>query len=114
MDRAARVRKLEDLTAQALAGGGADRVEKQHAAGKQTARERIEALVDPGSFVEMDRFVTHGCTDFGMEKQKFLGDGVVTGHATIDGRLVYVYAQDFTVYGGTGQSGSFNWLAVGH
>ncbi len=101
MDRAARLHQLEQLSLQAVTGGGADRVAKQHASGKQTARERIELLVDAGSFVELDRFVTHNSTDFGMEKQKFLGDGVVTGHATIDGRLIYLYAQDFTVFGGS-------------
>src|SRR5262249_38188280 len=72
-----------------------------HAAGKLTARERIALLLDPGSFVEMDKFVTHRCADFGMEKQKIPGDGVVTGYGAIDGRLVYVFAQDFTVFGGS-------------
>jgi propionyl-CoA carboxylase beta chain len=82
-------------------GGGEDRVAKQHAAGKLTARERIDLLLDPGSFVELDKFVTHRCTDFEMEKQKFLGDGVVTGFGTIGGRKSYVYSQDFTVFGGS-------------
>src|SRR5262249_27672268 len=82
-------------------GGGQERIDKQHAAGKLTARERIALLVDPGSFVEMDRFVTHRCADFGMAQQKILGDGVVTGYGTIDGRTVYVFAQDFTVFGGS-------------
>ena len=82
-------------------GGGAERIQKQHQAGKLSARERIELLVDPGSFVEMDKFVTHRCTDFGMEQQKFLGDGVITGYGTINGRKVCVYSQDFTVFGGS-------------
>jgi propionyl-CoA carboxylase beta chain len=82
-------------------GGGQERIDKQHAAGKLTARERIALLLDAGSFVEMDKFVTHRCADFGMEKQKILGDGVVTGYGNIDGRLVYVFAQDFTVFGGS-------------
>jgi propionyl-CoA carboxylase beta chain len=82
-------------------GGGADRIQKQHQSGKLTARERIELLVDSGSFVEMDKFVTHRCVDFGMEQQKYLGDGVVTGYGTINGRKVCLYSQDFTVYGGS-------------
>jgi len=82
-------------------GGGKERIEKQHMSCKQTARERIEALLDPGSFVELDKMVIHRCTDFGMEKNKIPGDGVVSGHGKIDGRLVYVFAQDFTVFGGT-------------
>ena len=82
-------------------GGGADRVEKQHQKGKLTARERIEKLLDEDSFVEIDAFVEHRCIDFGMEKQRIPGEGVVTGYGTIDGRLVYVYAQDFTVLGGS-------------
>jgi propionyl-CoA carboxylase beta chain len=82
-------------------GGGQERIDKQHAAGKLTARERIELLLDPGSFVEMDKFVTHRCADFGMQNQKILGDGVVTGYGTVDGRQVFVFAQDFTVFGGS-------------
>ncbi|WP_434578408.1 acyl-CoA carboxylase subunit beta [Thermoanaerobacterium thermosaccharolyticum] len=82
-------------------GGGADKVEKQHQKGKLTARERIEKLLDEDSFVEIDAFVEHRCIDFGMEKQRIPGEGVVTGYGTIDGRLVYVYAQDFTVLGGS-------------
>src|SRR6478736_5692398 len=93
--------ELERRNEAALAGGGAARIEKQHQAGKLTARERIEALLDPGSFIELDRFVTHRAVDFGMAEQKVLGDGVVTGHGNIDGRLVYVFAQDFTVFGGS-------------
>lgn len=91
----ARREKLAEL------GGGADRIAKQHAAGKLTARERIDLLLDPGSFVEMDKFVTHRCTDFEMAEQKFLGDGVVTGYGSIGGRSVAVFSQDFTVFGGS-------------
>jgi propionyl-CoA carboxylase beta subunit len=95
------VARLEQMERQAELGGGQDRIDKQHAAGKLTARERIDLLLDPGSFIEMDKFVTHRCADFGMEQQKILGDGVVTGHGAIGGRLVYVFAQDFTVFGGS-------------
>ncbi len=101
MDRADRLDKLARMEAEARLGGGAARVEAQHAKGKLTARERIERLLDADSFIELDRFVTHQCTDFGMASQKVLGDGVITGHGRIDGRLVYVYAQDFTVFGGS-------------
>ena len=87
--------------AEAILGGGEAAIEKQHSRGKWTARERIEALLDPGTFREMDRFVTHDCRDFGMENKKFPGDGVVTGYGRIDGRLVYLFAQDFTVFGGS-------------
>jgi propionyl-CoA carboxylase beta chain len=89
------------LRAQAQLGGGEKRIEQQHAKGKLTARERLDLLLDPGSFVEFDAFVTHLATDFGLDKQRFLGDGVVTGHGTIDGRLVFVFSQDFTVFGGS-------------
>ncbi|MEM9554930.1 MAG: acyl-CoA carboxylase subunit beta [Acidobacteriota bacterium] len=82
-------------------GGGEARIAKQHDAGKLTARERIDLLLDPGSFVEIDALVVHRCTDFGMEEQRIPGDGVVCGHGTIDGRLIYVFAQDFTVFGGS-------------
>jgi propionyl-CoA carboxylase beta chain len=99
--RAAQVAQLEELNRKALAGGGAARVAKQHEAGKLTARERIELLLDPGSFVEIDRLVQHRCTDFDMDKQKVPGDGVVTGWGLVDGRRVAVYAQDFTVFGGS-------------
>jgi len=87
--------------AKAAAGGGEKAVAKQHEKGKLTARERIERLLDPGSFVEIDEFVEHRCTNFGMETKVFPGDGVVTGYGTIDGRIVYVYSQDFTVIGGS-------------
>jgi len=96
--------KLEELrlrNQRAELGGGQDKIDKQHQAGKLTARERIQLLLDPGSFVEIDKFVTHRCTDFGMDKIKIPGDGVVTGYGTINGRLVYVFAQDFTVFGGS-------------
>ncbi|HMR76805.1 MAG TPA: carboxyl transferase domain-containing protein, partial [Polyangiaceae bacterium] len=93
--------RLDELNAQALQGGGQARIDKQHAAGKLTARERIALLLDPGSFVELDRFVTHRCSDFGMREHKVLGDGVVTGHGTVDGRRIFVFAQDFTVFGGS-------------
>src|SRR5205085_5613717 len=82
-------------------GGGAERVAKQHEAGKLTARERIALLLDPESFVELDALVVHRCRDFGMENQRIPGDGVVSGYGTIDGRMVYVFAQDFTVFGGS-------------
>jgi len=93
--------RLDALNAKALLGGGEDRIKKQHEGGKLTARERIDLLLDPGSFIEIGRLVTHRCTDFGMEQQKVLGDGVVTGHGTIDGRKTFVFAQDFTVFGGS-------------
>ncbi len=82
-------------------GGGKERIDRQHNAGRKTARERIEDLIDPGTFVEMDKFMTHRATDFNMQSNKILGDGVVSGYGKIDGRLVYVFAQDFTVFGGT-------------
>ncbi len=86
---------------QLYAGGGEKRIEKQHKSGKMTARERINLLMDAGSFVELDAFVKHRCTEFGMEKEETPAEGVVTGYGTVDGRLVYVYAQDFTVSGGS-------------
>jgi propionyl-CoA carboxylase beta chain len=92
---------LANLDRAAVAGGGAKAVEKQHERGKLTARERIDALLDPGSFRELDRFVVHRCNDFGMAEKRVPGDGVVTGFGRVDGRLVYVFAQDFTVFGGT-------------
>lgn len=93
--------KLAQLESQAELGGGIARIEKQHNAGKLTARERIFALLDPETFVELDKFVTHRCNDFGMDKKRILGDGVVTGYGTIHGRKVCVFAQDFTVFGGS-------------
>ena len=101
MNNQDKIKKLIDLRVEAKLGGGVKRIEAQHAKGKLTARERIELLLDEGSFEEYDMFVTHRCDNFGMEKTKFLGDGVVTGQGTIDGRVVYLYAQDFTVFGGS-------------
>ena len=95
-----KINKLIELRAQARLGGGQKRIDAQHSKGKLTARERIDMLLDDGSFEEFDMFVTHRCTNFGMEKTKFLGDGVVTGQGTIDGRVVFVFAQDCTVFGG--------------
>ena len=96
-----KVKELIELRAQARLGGGEKAIEKQHAKGKYTARERIAMLLDEGSFEEMDMFVKHRCTNFGMDKKHYLGDGVVTGYGTIEGRLVYVFAQDFTVSAGS-------------
>src|SRR5712671_5603346 len=98
--------KLAALDAQAELGGGEERVDKQHEEGKLTARERIELLLDPGSFVELDKFKDHRCDDFGMQNKKILGDGVVTGYGAVEGRQVFVFAQDFTVFGGS-LSGSY-------
>ncbi|HPL98865.1 MAG TPA: carboxyl transferase domain-containing protein, partial [Bacillota bacterium] len=89
--------KLDQITA----AGGADRIAKQHKAGKLTARERINLLMDSDSFIELDAFVKHRCNEFGMEAVDAPAEGVVTGYGTVDGRLVYVYAQDFTVIGGS-------------
>src|SRR3954469_25455979 len=93
--------RLAKITTVAFAGGGKDRVEKQHKAGKLTARERIELLLDPGSFVEVDRLGGHRTLDFGMGASHPPGDGMVTGYGQIDGRHVFVFAQDFTVFGGS-------------
>ena len=95
------VKALIKLREKARLGGGQKRIDSQHQKGKYTARERIAMLLDGGSFEEFDMFVTHRCTNFGMQDSMFLGDGVVTGYGTIDGRLVYVFAQDFTVFGGS-------------
>ncbi len=95
LDRLAELERLANL------GGGEERLRRQHQAGKLTARERMEALFDPGSFEELDKLVTHRCRDFGMEEQIIPGDGVVSGHGRVDGRLVYGFAQDFTVFGGS-------------
>src|SRR3978361_2212822 len=92
---------LERRRAESEQGGGEARLKAQHDKGKLTARERLDLLLDEGSFVELDRFVVHRSTDFGLESQKFYGDGVVTGHGKIDGRLVYVFSQDFTIFGGS-------------
>src|SRR4030042_4773089 len=96
-------RKREELRkreAEALLAGGQDKIDKQHKEGKLTARERLDLLFDAGTFIELDRFVTHRCYDFGMDKRKFYGDGVVSGYVKIEGRLAYAFSQDFTVFGG--------------
>src|SRR5687767_2875870 len=92
---------LERRRAESEQGGGERRVKAQHAKGKLSARERIDLLVDDGTFVELDRFVVHRSHDFGLEKERYYGDGVITGHGRINGRLVYVFSQDFTVFGGS-------------
>ena len=97
MSTQAKIEKMLKKSEVILAAGGEKRVAKQHEAGKMTARERIAALLDEGSLVELDRFVKHRCTNFGQEKKELPGEGVTTGYGTIDGRLVYVFAQDFTV-----------------
>ena len=94
-------KKLEELNQQAELGGGTDRIEKQHKSGKLTSRERINVLIDKGTFVEFDKYVIHRAKDLGADLEKFLGDGVITGYGKIDGRQVYVFAQDFTVFGGS-------------
>ena len=96
-----KIKRLRELKAQAKLGGGQERIDRQHKAGKLTARERLILLLDEGSFRELDALVTHRSTGFGVEKSKPLGDGVVTGYGTIDGRLTYVFSQDFTVFGGS-------------
>ena len=97
----ARAEELRRREREAEEGGGSERREKEHAAGKLSARERIELLLDPGTFEELDKFVLHRCDEFGMEKQRLAGDGIVSGYGRVDGRLVYVFAQDFTVFGGS-------------
>ena len=101
MSRQRKLLELKDKMELARMGGGAEAIEKQHQRGKLTARERLQLLLDPNSFEEIDAFRTHSCTDFGMAEKKFLGDGVVTGYGTIYGRLVFVYSFDFTVFGGS-------------
>lgn len=100
-DNLANIERLGRLQKEAVLGGGEERIKRQHASGKLTARERIDALLDSGSFVEIDQLVMHRATDFGMGEHKVSGDGVVTGHGTVDGRKVFVFAQDFTVFGGS-------------
>ena len=100
-DNQAQIERLHELRAESRLGGGQKRINKQHEKGKLTARERLELLLDPGSFVEFDAFVTHRSYDFGLEEERYLGDGVVTGHGRIDGRTVFVFSQDFTVFGGS-------------
>ena len=101
MTTQAKIEKMLKKSEVILGAGGPKAVEKQHAKGKMTARERIAALLDEGSFVELDRFVHHRCTNFGQDKKDLPGEGVTTGYGTVDGRLVYVFAQDFTVEGGS-------------
>jgi len=101
MNNQDKLQQLIDLRVKARQGGGEQRIETQHQKGKYTARERIEMLLDEGSFEEYDMFVTHRSHDFGMEDKVFLSDGVITGHGTIDGRIVYIFSQDFTVFGGS-------------
>ena len=101
MSTADKLERLAGIREQARRGGGAQRVEQQHARGKLSARERLDLLLDDGSFTELDAFVTHRATDFGMDEEHYLGDGVVSGFGRIDGRLVFVYSQDFTVFGGS-------------
>ena len=96
-----KIKQLRELKAQALLGGGQKRIDAQHAKGKLTARERLDLLLDEGSFEEVDMLVRHRSTEFGLDKQRFLGDGVVTGYGTVEGRLVFVFSQDFTVLGGS-------------
>ncbi len=100
-ERQALLDRLDEWDRRAFEAGGAERVEKRHKQGQLTARERLELLLDPGSFQELDRYVTHTCDEFGMADKKVPGDGVVTGYGRVDGRLVYVFAQDFTVFGGS-------------
>src|SRR6056300_950253 len=95
------IQQLEEKRGKALMGGGQKRIDGQHARGKLTARERVELFLDPGSFEEWDLFVEHRCTDFGMEEDHIPGDGVVIGYGTVNGRLVFVFSQDFTVFGGS-------------
>ncbi|HPC36824.1 MAG TPA: acyl-CoA carboxylase subunit beta [Candidatus Marinimicrobia bacterium] len=101
MSRQRKLLELKDKMELARMGGGAEAIEKQHQRGKLTARERLQLLLDPNSFEEIDAFRTHSCTDFGMAEKKFLGDGVVTGYGTISGRVVFVYSFDFTIFGGS-------------
>src|SRR5512135_1687961 len=96
-----KIQELRELKAQGRLGGGPDRIEAQHTRGRLTARERIDLLLDKGSFREIDAFVVHRTNDFGLDQQKYLGDSVITGWGTIEGRLVYVFSQDFTVFGGS-------------
>src|SRR6266852_2670049 len=101
MSMRSRLKELEEKRARSKLGGGPEKIEQQHSRGKLSARERIDLLTDPGSFVEIDRFVVHQTVDFGMAEKKVLGDGVVTGYATIESRRVYLFSHDFTVFGGS-------------
>ena len=97
-DKIAELKKREQLAEE---GGGAKRRERQHKEGKMSARERVDFLLDDGTFEETDKLVTHRCNDFGMAEQKYYGDGFITGYGRVEGRLVFVFAQDFTVFGGS-------------
>ena len=101
MSTEGKLRMLLDKREEALLGGGQKRIDSQHAKGKYTARERINMLLDDGSFEEFDMFVHHRCTDFGIDRERPYTDGVIIGNGTIDGRLIYVYSYDFTVFGGS-------------
>ena len=96
-----RIAELRALREKAYLGGGQDRIDTQHAKGKLTARERLELLLDPSTFHELEPFITHQSDEMGVNAEEFLGDGVITGYGQIDGRTIYIYAQDFTIYGGT-------------
>lgn len=100
-DNETAIKRLQEMRLKSQEGGGKERNDQQHKRGKLTARERIHLILDAGSFVELDAFVTHECSDFGMADKKFIGDGVITGFGEIDGRLVYIFSQDFTVFGGS-------------
>lgn len=101
MNNSERIALLHKMRIEAQLGGGEERIRRQHARGKNTARERLTLLLDKGSFRELDPFVTHRSHDFGLEDDRPLGDGVITGYGTVNGRLVYVFSQDFTVFGGS-------------
>ena len=101
MNREEIYKQFEELDKRASLGGGVDKIEKQHTSGRMTARERIDLLLDKGTFNELDKFVNHRCTNFGMEKKQISGDGMVSGYGKVDGRLVFVYAYDFTAHGGS-------------
>ncbi len=101
-----KIEELERRNLEAELGGGQERIDKQHAKGKMTARERVNYLLDRDSFQEIDKFVVHRCHDFGLDRKKIPGDGVVTGYGTLNGRTVFLFSQDFTVFGGS-LSGSF-------
>ena len=96
-----RLRRLDEMRAESKLGGGPARIERQHAMGKLTARERVDLLLDPDSFVELDAFVTPRTNAFAADSERYLGDGVVTGHGLVDGRLVFFFSQDFTFFGGS-------------
>ena len=98
---AEKLQDLEKRNEMALIGGGEERIKKHRHGTRLTARERLDVLLDPGSFVEVDRFVTHRCSNFGMDEQQIPGDGVITGYGRVNGKIVYVYSQDFTVFGGS-------------